>query len=122
MIKMIFCVRKREDVSSEEFQNYWLNKHGPLVKSHRKSLCIKKYIQSHAGFSELGDVAIGQRGMRSGYDGLAELWWENVDSLQSALITEEGQNAGAELIEDEAKFIDLANSTIFFSEEHVIFE
>jgi uncharacterized protein (TIGR02118 family) len=119
---MNFCVRKRNDVSAEEFHDYWLNRHGPLVKSHRKSLCIKKYTQSHAGFTELGDMATGQRGMKPGYDGLAELWWENVDTLQSALITEEGQQAGVELIEDEAKFIDLAKSTIFFSEEHVIFE
>ena len=119
---MNFCVRKRDDVSVEEFRDYWLNKHGPLVKSHRKSLCIKRYIQSHAGFTELGDIATVQRGMKPGYDGLAELWWERADTLQSAVVTEAGQQAGAELIEDEAKFIGLAKSTIFFSEEHVIFE
>jgi hypothetical protein len=60
--------------------------------------------------------------MESKYDGVAELWWESVDVLQAALMSDEGQQAGNELIEDEAKFIDLAKSTIFFSEEHVIFE
>lgn len=122
MIKMNFCVRKRDDISEENFHNYWLNEHGPLVKSHRKSLCILKYCQSHAVFPELGDMARSQRGMESKYDGVAELWWENVDVLQAALMSDEGLQAGSELIEDEAKFIDLAKSTIFFSEEHVIFE
>ncbi|MEH6590512.1 MAG: EthD domain-containing protein [Halioglobus sp.] len=122
MIKMNFCVRKRDDISEEEFHDYWLNKHGPLVKSHRESLCVKKYTQSHAGFTELDESVTSQRGMKTGYDGLAELWWENVDTLQSALETKDGRQAGAELLEDEARFIDLAKSTIFFSEEHVIFE
>jgi hypothetical protein len=60
--------------------------------------------------------------MTSGYDGLAELWWESEETLQAAFISPQGIDAGAMLVEDEAKFIDLAKSTIFFSEEHVIFE
>jgi uncharacterized protein (TIGR02118 family) len=122
MIKMNFCVRKRDDISAADFHDYWLSKHGPLVKSVRGALNIKKYVQSHGAFSELGDMAIAQRGMTSGYDGLAELWWESEETLQAAFISPQGIDAGAMLVEDEAKFIDLAKSTIFFSEEHVIFE
>lgn len=122
MIKINFCVRKRDDISIEEFYDYWLNQHGPLVKSLREPLCISKYTQNHAVFTELGEMACTQRGMESKYDGVAELWWENTEMLQAAFISEEGQKAGAILVEDEARFIDLASSTIFFSEEHVIFE
>jgi hypothetical protein len=38
------------------------------------------------------------------------------------LTTEEGAQAGARLLEDEAKFIDFTKSTIFLTEEHVIFD
>ncbi|MFT6368787.1 MAG: hypothetical protein ACJAUG_001663 [Halioglobus sp.] len=119
---MNFCVRKREDVSVEEFHDYWLNTHGPLVKSHREALCIKKYVQNHTGFTSFGDMANDSRGMTPKYDGLAELWWDDLETLQSAIITAEGMRASAELIEDEARFIDLKTSTIFLSEAHVIFE
>jgi hypothetical protein len=33
MIKLVFCVRKRSDLSTEEFYRHWLNDHGPLVRS-----------------------------------------------------------------------------------------
>jgi uncharacterized protein (TIGR02118 family) len=106
----------------EKFHDYWLNKHGPLVKSHREALCIKKYVQNHTGFVDLGDMANEQRGMTPKYDGLAELWWDDLETLQSAFTTDAGLKAGAALVEDEARFIDLEKSTIFFSEEHVNFE
>ncbi len=44
MIKMTFCVRRKEGMSEEEFHDYWLNKHGPLVKSVAKDLNISRYV------------------------------------------------------------------------------
>jgi hypothetical protein len=63
-----------------------------------------------------------QTSMITGYDGLAELWWESAETLQAAFISPQSIDAGAILVEDEAKFIDLAKSIIFFSEEHIKFE
>lgn len=31
MIKVVFCLRKRRDISDEEFHRYWLENHGELV-------------------------------------------------------------------------------------------
>ena len=31
MIKMIFCLRRRAELTREAFQAYWRDKHGPLV-------------------------------------------------------------------------------------------
>ena len=33
MIKLIYCLRKRDDIDSDSFYRYWLEEHGPLVKS-----------------------------------------------------------------------------------------
>ena len=51
------------------------------------------------------------------FDGVAELWWDSLESLLAAVSTEAGQVAGRELLEDEARFIDLPNSPIFFADE-----
>jgi len=56
----------------------------------------------------------------AGFDGIAEVWWDSHDDLLAALDTEEGQLSSAALAEDEARFIDMENSTIFFTEENVI--
>ena len=51
---------------------------------------------------------------------VAELWWDSAEDLLEALSTSEGLHAGRTLREDEGTFIDLPNSPLFFSEEHVI--
>src|ERR1700734_2839387 len=33
MVKLVYCVRRREDVAEDEFHRYWLDEHGPLVRS-----------------------------------------------------------------------------------------
>lgn len=120
MVKMVFCVRKRKDISADDFFDYWLNQHGPLVKSFSEPLQIKRYVQSHTRHQDFGTLTVDQRGMKPGYDGLAELWWDDLESIQTAMSTEAGREANAALAADEARFIDLGESTIFFTEEHII--
>ena len=33
MIKLSFCITKKDDLTIDEFYNYWLNNHAPLVLS-----------------------------------------------------------------------------------------
>ena len=121
MIKLIFCVKRRSDVSRTDFYDYWLNQHGPLVKSKASDLNIVKYVQSHTVNPELGSSISSNRGMlQEGFDGVAELWWTDLESLLSVNGSEAGKIAGKVLAEDEAKFIDMEASTIFFTEEHQV--
>jgi uncharacterized protein (TIGR02118 family) len=121
MIKMVFCVKRRPDIPVPEFYDYWLKQHGPLVKSQTESLGIVRYVQSHTQNADLGNAVSSARGMKqTGFDGVAELWWTDFDSLQAVLATEAGQAASALLAEDEARFIDMEASTIFFTEEHEV--
>jgi len=121
MIKLIFCVKKREDISADDFYDYWLNKHGPLVKSKSETLNIRRYVQSHTKKPEFGLAVSSARGMKQpGFDGIAELWWDDLESFEKVLATEAGQEANSALAEDEAKFINMEASTIFFSEEHEV--
>jgi uncharacterized protein (TIGR02118 family) len=122
MLKMVFCVRKKQGISAEEFYDYWLNSHGPLVASHAASMNIKHYVQSHTIDGEFGRMISAARGMKvPGFDGIAEIWWDSRQDLDLVLQTEEGQSSSAILAEDEARFIDMENSTIFFTNEHNVF-
>ena len=120
MIKLVFCVRKRSDISHEEFYDYWLNQHGPLVRSHSEALNIRRYVQSHTTFVEAGEQIAAARGMQRGYDGIAELWLDDLEAIQSSTNSEAGRAANIALLKDEARFIDLEASTIFLTEEHTI--
>jgi uncharacterized protein (TIGR02118 family) len=122
MIKLVYIIRKRDDVSDRDFHEYWLQKHGPLVKSVAKAIRARKYVQSHTVLPEMAASMSASRKMAPIYEGITEVWWDSVEELNAGGNTPEGQEAGRMLLQDEAKFIDFARSTIFFTEEHLIFD
>jgi uncharacterized protein (TIGR02118 family) len=118
MIKMVYCLRRKPGLTREEFQRYWREQHALLVKRVAPDLNVRRYVQSHTLAGDALAMVAEVRGSAGReFDGVAELWWDSVDSIVAAVSTEAGQQAGAALVEDETRFIDLPNSPIFFAEE-----
>jgi uncharacterized protein (TIGR02118 family) len=118
MIKLIYCVRRLPELSREEFQRYWRETHGPMVRDRAETLGIKRYVQVHTLESPLNDAMRASRGSDAEiYDGVAELWWESAEALAAGSSTEEGRQAAQELREDEKRFIDFERSVMFVAEE-----
>lgn len=122
MIKFVYCLRRLPHLSREEFQRYWLDTHGPLVRDRAGALKIRLYVQVHALESGINDALRQARGADEPYDGVAELWWDSLDDLAAGGSTPEGQKAAQDLLEDERQFIDQARSSVWIGEEHTVFE
>ncbi len=120
MTKLVFCLRRLPHLSRDEFQRYWYDRHAPLVRSHAAVLRIRRYVQTHTSSHPLNDALQASRGGPEAFDGVAELWWDSPDDLAAATATPEGQAAGAALLEDERKFIDLERSPLFVAAERPI--
>jgi hypothetical protein len=91
------------------------------VRRHAETLRIRRYVQTHARETDLDGVLATSRGSEpSFYDGVAELWWDSLEDLLAAYSTEAGQAAGAELLADEQRFIDLPRSPLWLGEEKVV--
>jgi uncharacterized protein (TIGR02118 family) len=119
VIKLVFSLRRRPEMTREEFQAYWRERHAPLVSRHAEALRIRRYVQTHASSSELAVAQSVARGSEPDvYDGEAELWWDSLDDVVAAVSTPAGQQAAIELLEDERRFIDLAHSPLWIGEEH----
>jgi uncharacterized protein (TIGR02118 family) len=118
MIKLTFCLTRLPHLSRAEFQDYWRNHHAPLVKSFQDALKIRRYVQVHALEDALSQPLRGPRGAPEGYDGIAELWWDNAGDMASS--DPQARKAGRALLEDEKKFIDLSKSPLWLSTEHEI--
>ena len=56
MIKLVFTLRRREDMTRAEFQRYWREQHASLVKRHADVLHIRRYVQVHALDTELARI------------------------------------------------------------------
>jgi uncharacterized protein (TIGR02118 family) len=118
MIKLVYCVRRLPHLTREDFQRYWRETHGPLVKERAATLGIRRYVQVHTLETPLNSALAGSRGIADEpFDGVAELWWDDAGALAGGAGTEEGRKAGRELLEDERNFIDFSRSVIFVAEE-----
>lgn len=124
MIKLTFCLRRRPDLSVEEFRHYWHDVHGPLVQARAEVLGMHKYQQVHTVDEPELHAALQQRngGAPAAYDGIAEVWVDDVETFRGGAGTPESKLAAKELLEDEANFIDLPNSPMWLGEEIVFYE
>ena len=120
MIKLVFCLRRRATLSREEFQDYWRNVHGPLVRERAAAIGALRYVQVHTGYDELNAGLRASRGGPEPFDGVAELWFESAEALAAGLADEDARRASAELLDDERNFIDLENSPLWIADEHEI--
>jgi uncharacterized protein (TIGR02118 family) len=107
MLKLVYCISRKPGLSDEEFFHYWQHVHGPIGA---RIPHLRKLVQSHR---------VNVSGDRPpDFDGMAELWFDDVESLLAARQSPEWQQSTA----DEANFIDHARVAYFLSEEHTIVE
>lgn len=103
MIKMVAMVKKKREMSKEDFVRYWLEVHAPLEK---KWPGLKKYV--------ISTTTGAPGGGEPEYDGLAELWFDDENALNTALASNERQISR----EDFLKFVESAK--IILTQEHII--
>ncbi len=122
MIKLVECLRRIPHMSHEEFLDYWLNTHGPLVVSLAADLRMGRYVQSHALTHPVHDLMRKSHGSLEPFDGVAEVWYETREAMEATYSTPAMKAANKKLREDEARFMAAPKSVMFFSEEHVLIE
>ncbi len=118
MIKLIMCLYRRSDITREQFQDYWLNQHGPFFQKNAGAMRAKRYLQSHTIDSPLNESMRESRSMLPEYDGVAEVWFSSEEDLMAAMSSPEGQQLSAALLEDEGNFVDHSRSSAFIVREH----
>ncbi len=116
MIKLVFCLRRLPTLTVQEFQRTWREEHAPLVRKHQEALGILRYVQLHTDHGVVTAGLTASRGAQPPYDGVAELWYESREALAALAHDPAARAAGRALLEDERRFIDLANSSIFVGE------
>lgn len=117
MIKCCFLVYRRPELSRETFENYWARVHSRLAVETAPAMGMVRYVQNHARTHPLADGFQAMRGCRKAdFDGMAEGWWESWEDLEAAAGSMP-EDVAAAILADEARFIDMERSLIFFAEE-----
>ena len=105
-VKQIVMIKRKPGMSPAEFQDYWLNKHAPLVGNPPGLL---RYAQSHARLKGYRD------GREPTFDGIATMTYESVEAMKAARHAP-GQDKVAA---DAANFLDASKTVAFLAHEYV---
>ena len=119
-VKLTFCLHRLPHLTRGQFQDYWLNSHGPLVRSHARALGISRYVQTHATETPFDAGLRAVRRAPEPYDGIAELWWDDEAAFERSMRDPAARAAGKILVADEGTFIDLARSPLWVNRENEI--
>ena len=95
MIKVLALLTRKDGITHEEFVSHWYDIHGPLAHAVPG---IRRYVQSHITGTR-GRPDIPETGVE--VDGIAELWYDDMTSLERAAATPEMKR----LTDDGALFI-----------------
>jgi len=109
MIKLIVCAVRRHDFTFEQFDTYWRERHGPLVRSVPEfTRHVRRYVQCHLTTAK---VPLMQA---EGCDGIAELWFDSAEAMNRAFV----EPRYLEVIRpDELEFLDMDECRSFVTEE-----
>ncbi|SFC76860.1 EthD domain-containing protein [Spirosoma endophyticum] len=112
MVKFTILLRKRADLSHDEFVTYHKTKHAPLfislpeVQQH-----VRRYVQCHS-------LPIALPGMPpQAYDGITELWFDNEAAMGQVFMSERYL---ALVRPDEAKFLDMGGCGFLVCSENPV--
>lgn len=104
MTKVQIWVRKKDDMSDEDFKTHWLEKHAPIARDGYEHL---------TGYT-VQLVTRVPEGQERPFDGIATLEWDDRDGFKADMASEAGA-AGAEDLNAFAGTFGL-----LFIEEHTV--
>ena len=110
MVRLLYCLRRRPELSLEEFHEHWLDHH---VESYGRPIrAIRRYVL-YAGLDRQPPAPSG----RDPYDGVASVWFDDVAALAATM---DGALPAAAV--DERRFIDHDRSRAVLAEDVVLVE
>jgi uncharacterized protein (TIGR02118 family) len=122
MIKIMFLLVKRQDMTEQQFHRYWLQRHAPIVSARSGDMGMRRYVQSHLIPSPMTAGLERARGWPPNpFQGVAEVWWDSEEAMAAAFATAQGGDAGHKLAEDEKQFLD-DRTVVLMTREYLIFD
>ena len=112
MIKVIGLLKRRADLTHQQFSDYWFNVHSKLAaRIVPAGAFSSKYVQNHA-------LAM-RGGGEAPYDAVAELYFDDAAHMQR-WIAWYGSEAGQELRDDELNFMDVTKRGVIVTDERIL--
>ena len=112
MIKMTILLRRKPEMSREDFIRYHRNNHAPLFASLAEvKQNVRRYVQCHSTGDQLPGLPDNH------IDGSTELWFDDLAGLAAVF---QSPNYMQTIRPDEEKFLDLHACEFLVATEHEV--
>jgi hypothetical protein len=117
MVRFINCLRRRKDISPEEFRRHWNSSEFEYL-FERLFLIVQPYrFAKNLTLQVSANEQIRQeRGSGEPFDGTIEYWWHDASELLDSYFSAKATKIREEMLEYQKQFIDLQRSHGFFTE------
>ena len=117
MIKLMRCLKRRKDISSEEFRRFWNDpEYRTLISNLAELSEAINHTRSLTLQIDINQELAEQHGTLEPYDGIVEICWENAQTILALRDSEAGVQVVDDTLAFEDQFVDRSESRYFFTE------
>lgn len=117
MIRFINCVRRRRDVSVEEFRRYWQSPEFDALYERLVAILEPHRCARNLTLQVIANELVREeRGSGEAFDGTIEFWWSDAKQLLQKYDSPEALKIREEMLGYQEQFIDMAGCRAFFTE------
>ncbi len=117
MIRFINCVRRREDISIEDFRRYWNSPEFDYLFERLFQIVQPRRFAKNLTLQVSANEQIRQeRGSGEPFDGTFEYWWDDAAELLAKYDSPAAQKLRQEMLEYQKQFVDIQKCHGFFTE------
>lgn len=117
MIRYINCVKRRPDISVEQFRQFWNSREfTDLINQVVETTGAKRFSKSATLIIEANTQIQQQRGSGEPFDGILEYWWDKASHLGELFAKPEAKDLVQKMLNYQKQFIDMPKTAAFFTE------
>ena len=117
MIRLITCLKRRDDISPEEFRRLWTDATFDELIARMVALTgAERYAKNLTLGVEANVLLMQERGLAEPFDGIVEFWWHDAAHFDDLFNSEERKALMQEMQTCQRRFADLSASASFFTE------
>jgi hypothetical protein len=116
MVNVVYCMRRRADMTLEQFLEHWGKVHVPIVTGNLALLRLTGYQRIEPRSHEMSPQIERRDISKAPYDGIAILTWANEEDLRHSLTDPKALEVQRALARDEKLFVDAKSSCRWVAE------
>ena len=117
MIRFIHCVKRRADISPEEFRRFWNSGEFTDLLEHLGHLTGARKVEKNLTLMiDMNTELMKERGSKEPFDGILEVWFDNARVFDQEQEDSELNRFLDRMERYQEEFIDFSESMRFFTE------